>query len=613
MRSRRLLLLVVVLLSFTGAKRRAIVLPERQPIPDVFSVANVRSVSSTHLSLDLTVDFNAQVLRGSVTHTIENHTGTNKFIVDINNLIIDGVTANGKNTNWMYGEPVKNGSPLIIDIDPKTTTVRIDYHTVGSSNGVHWLQAAETRSKALPALWTESEPDLARSWIPLQDTPSNRITYDATIHAGAGEMAIMSAANNPTSTKSDGVYTFTMPHSIPSYLMALTVGKYEFRDLGNRTGVYAEPILIDDSAYELKFVPDMLSAAERLLGPYPFERYDLVLPPKYPGGMENPEANFIAQDFVTGNHPAIVQVGTLIAHEMAHTWFGDLLTCAQWNDLWLNEGFANYWAPRIDEEMGATDIAGYVLAGDRGALDDYIKLNLPARVTVLHRTFVGSERPSFTVIYYQKGEFFLKTLETLMGRTAFDAFIARYVDAHRFHWVDEVSFRDTLLSDPAYSAGLLVDDWIYGSGLPRNIAPTPPSTLVANVAVQADAFRAGTKASSLDTTGWTDLYWSIFLSDIQDIFVSRRSELDAAFGFSKMNTPPNWWLIAAARSLDATSKTLLDRYLTIGKPDSINVWYTLSQTSAGRAYATPLYNNVRVAYDATSRSIISGYLTSPLP
>jgi leukotriene-A4 hydrolase len=605
MRPRRVVLMLAVLLTFVAARHRAVAPPEREPIPDVFSLSNPTRVTSTHLDLDLTVDFNAQVVRGSVTHTILNRTGDTEFIVDTNFITVENITADGQPTPWKFFGSAPNGSALVITVGPKTNKVRIDYHAAGAG-ALHWLKAQETRSGAAPAVWSENEPDLARTWIPLQDTPSVRVTYDATIHTPANEMALMSATGNPTSMRSDGTYHFSMPHSIPPYLIALTVGKYEFRDLGNRTGVYAEPVLIDDTKYEMQFLGDMVKAAERILGPYPFERYDLVFPPKYTGGMENPELNFIGQDAVTGNHPDVVVPSGLVAHELAHSWFGDLMTCAEWNDLWLNEGFATYYATRIEEESGAPDVSGYALVADRQALDSFLALKLAPRLTMLHHaTFVGSERPSFTVINYQKGEMFLKTLEDQMGRSAFDALITRYEQSHPFHWVDDVSFRDIIVSDPAYSDALLVDDWIYGSGAPSSLTPIPPSALLARTGAQADAFHAGTKAANLDTAGWTTLDFQLFLSKINDVLVPRMSELDAAFGFSKLPSPPLLWLDAAARSLDANSKTLLDRYLSIGKTDSLGVWQTLGQSTAGKAYASALFTKVQSVYDSTTRKQIA--------
>jgi hypothetical protein len=452
----------------------------------------------------------------------------------------------------------------------------------------------------MPALWSENEPDFARSWIPLQDTPSTRATYDATIHAPAGELALMSAANNPTSTNATGVYTFSMPHSVPAYLIALTVARYEFRPIGDRSGVYAEPNLVDDTAEEMRFLPDMLPAAERVMGPYPFERYDLVFPPKFSGGMENPELNFITQDAITGNHPAILPPHGIIAHELSHSWFGDRMTCGEWNDVWLNEGFATYYEKRIEEEMGAREQAEFGLMTDRDALDQYLASHPADRLTVLHRTFTGSERPSFTIIWYQKGEMFLKTLEDRMGRSAFDAAIAHYESRHPFHWIDDVDLRSELPDDPA----LQVDAWMYSGGLPSNVSPKPASALAARVTVQANAFRGGTKAAALNTAGWTNIEQQYFLQLIQDITVPRMSELDAAFGFFQMNTPPLLWDVAAAKSLDAASKALLSRLLARGTASSLPVWNTLAQTVAGKSYAVGLFAQVRGFYDpATQKSI----------
>ena len=609
MRLRRLLLAFAVLLCLTAARQRATLPPAgRQPIADVFSASNPHEVMSTHLSLDLTVDFDAQVLGGSVTHTLQHRTAARQFIVDTNGLDVDAVTADSIGAAWSFGTSAANGTPMIIAVEPGTKSVRIEYHTRPDALGLHWLTAQQTRAGTMPAMWSENEPDMARSWIPLQDTPFVRTTYEATIHVPAGELALMSAPNNPVAANDNGLYAFSMPHAMPSYLIALTVARYEFRALGGRTGVYAEPNLIDDAAYEMQFLPAMLPAAESVMGAYPFERYDLVFPPKFTGGMENPELNFISQDAVTGNHLPVIVPSGLIAHELSHSWFGDRMTCAEWNDLWLNEGFATYYTKRVEEAMGAAEQAEFELYSDRAALDQYLASGPADRLTVLHRTFTGSERPSFTIIWYQKGEMFLKTLEDRMGRAGFDAFIANYERVHPFHWVDDVELTASLESDPG---GLQLDNWLYGPGLPSNVSPPPVSSLAQRVTAQANAFRAGTRASSLDTASWTSVELLYFLQLIQDITVARMAELDAAFGFSHLNTPPPIWLVAAAKSLDTAGRALLDRYLARGTPGSLPVWNTLGQTANGRAYAVPLFNQVRGVYDAASQKTIASYLRLP--
>jgi leukotriene-A4 hydrolase len=605
---RKLSLGLALLLFAVAARRRVVPPPSARIAPaDIFSAAQPSDIESTHLSLDLTVDFATQTLRGSVVHSVSNHTGTRKFVVDTNGLDIDSITADGVTTTWSFGTPATNGTPLVIDIDSQTTTVRIDYRTRSTAGALRWLTAKQTRDGVMPAMWSSSEPDLARSWIPLQDTPSVRVSYDATVHVPSGEMALMSAANNPTSINEGGIYTFSMPHSIPSYLIALTVARYGFRPLGDRNGVYAEPNLLDDTAYEMQFLPDMFAAAQRVVGTYPFERYDLVFPPKYGGGMENPELNFIGQDAITGNHAAIFPNG-IIAHEMSHSWFGDLMTCATWSDLWLNEGFATYFEKRIEEEMSALGQAEAGFYTDRQALEQYLATRPAQRLQILHRTFVGTDRPSFTIIWYQKGEMFLKMLEDTMGRRSFDAFIARYLQLNAYHWVDDVAFgtllHAMLFQNPDLESRLQIDTWLYQGGLPSNVTAPTSSTMWDRIRVQSDAFHAGRNASQLDRTGWTLLEQLIFLQLINDVLPTRMPELDAAFGFSGMNTPPTLWLIAVARRLNSADRALLDRYLARGTSGSLPVWSTLSSNSSGLSYAIPLFNQVRDFYDtATQRQI----------
>jgi aminopeptidase N len=610
MKTRRLLLIATILLSFAAEGRQRAVSPKvvRLPAADVFSAAQPADIETSHIALDLTVDFDSSVIRGTATLQLVNHKNTTSLVLDTSGLDVDAVTADGRATGWRFLPQIANDVPLVVDIEPRTRFVRIDYRSRPSASGLQWLTAKQTRDGTTPAVTSRNEPDGARSWIPLQDTPAVRSTYDAIVRVPAGAMALMSAANNPTAANESGVYTFSMPHPVPAYLIALTVGRYAFRDMGNRTGIYAEPSQLDDAAYEMSFLPDMLSAAERVIAPYPFERYDLVFPPKYPGGMENPELNFISPELVTGNRPSRVLPSGVIAHELSHSWFGDLLTCATWSDLWLNEGFATYFEKRIEEEMGAWELAEYVFVSDRQALVDYLASRPADRLTVLHRTFINNERPSFTIIWYQKGEMFLRTLEERVGRSTFDAVIDAYLEANPFHWVDDISFRTALANAGVDFSELQVDAWMYGTGLPSNISSPTVSTLAQRVISRANAFRKGTALSALNPGDWSTVEDQFFLQQIQDIIVPRMTELDASLGLSKRATPPTVWIVAMATRLSATDKGYLDGYLARGLVNSLAVWYKLSQTTAGRQYAIALYPRVKDAYDSNSQFIITSYL-----
>lgn len=608
------LLALLFTLNAVAAPRRAVAPPVRQPrLPeaDSFSAANAAAIETKHLSLDLTVDFDAKILRGSATHEVVNHTGASTFVVDTQNLRIDGVSIDGRSTTWHYGPSATIATPLVIDIKPATHLVRIDYRTQGG-DAMHWLTPQQTTGRVSPFLWTTSEPSLARSWIPLQDTPSVRQTYDATVHVPPGLLALMSAGN-PTAVVPGGVYHFEMRHAIPSYLIALAVGRLEFRALDGRTGVYAEPELVDAAAYEMQQVPAMLDAAERVIAPYPFDRYDMLFAPQFGGGMENPQLNFIGADLITGNHSAIVEPSGLIAHEMSHSWFGDHVTCSNWRDVWLNEGFATYYEKRIHEELTGWERAeaGYFL--DRNALVGYLDSKPPSRLTVLHRDYQGTERPSFSIIWYQKGEMFLKTMEDLLGRDLFDRVIRTYLERNGDHWVDDVSLVEALRDvatggNASIESALQLDSWIYATGLPSNITAPSTSALWNRVGAQADAFRRGANASSLDSAGWGALELSFFVQQMNDLIPSRFAELDAAFHFSAMRTPPLQWLIAIASSQNATYLPQLDEYLMRGTINSLAVWSELSRTPAGIAYGRTVYAKAKDFYDSGSQRTIESYL-----
>jgi leukotriene-A4 hydrolase len=609
----RSLAFVVFALLSLGVQRRAVAPPEtRQPGADSFSAARPQQVETRHLSLDWTVDFDASVLRGSATHELVHHTDASTFVVDTRALDIDAVSIDGTPATWHFGTPAPNGTPLVIDIAPETRSVRIDYRTRPLADGLHWLTAKQTLGRTAPFLWTMSEPDLGRSWIPMQDTPSVRLTYDATVHVPPGLLAVMSA-ENPRQAAADGVYHFEMRHPIPSYLIALAVGRLEFRALDERTGVYAEPELIDEAAYEMQPVPAMVDTAERILTPYPFERYDLLFPPQFGGGMENPELNFISPEAITGNHPAVVEPSGLIAHELSHTWFGDYLTCSNWRDVWLNEGFATYYEKRIHEEMTSWERAEVGFYVDRKAVVDYVVSGVQPRLTVLHRDFAGTERPSFTIIWYQKGEMFLKTLEDLIGRDRYDAAIRSYLGRNGNRWVDDVSFLTALREsaidgDAALESRLQLDTWVYGPGLPPNMNTPATSAMWDRVAVQASAFRSGAKATSLQTKSWGPIEVNIFVQQINDLIPARLADLDAGFHFSTMKIPPLQWLVAIAKTLTAAYQPQLERFLLRGSSGSIPIWSELAKTTAGLTYGRGVYARARDFYDAPTQRAIESFL-----
>jgi leukotriene-A4 hydrolase len=603
--SRRLALSLVTLLFLVAAKPRAVRHPElipAHPPADAFSFANASQVTTRHVALDLEVDFATRRLEGTATLTLENLTGTQQLVLDTYGLDIHSVTLDGATpTLWSLGAPKDYGQPLTIAIQPPTKTVTIDYITMPDAPALHWNTAQQSYGRKEPYLYSLNEPIQARSWIPIQDTPSTRMTWEATLRVPPQLLALMSAENNPTATNSSGVYSFKMTKTVPAYLIALAVGRLEFHVFDERTGVYAEPELMADAIHELHYVPDMVDAAERVIGPYPFVRYDLLLmPPTFiVGGMEHPMLNFINPfSVVTGNHAEDPEPRNLIAHELAHSWAGDLVTLANWNDVWLNEGITSYLTLRIIEEMLGTERVELQYFFDRSSYQNYVALPANKIPSIMHR-HVAWPTDGFGSTGYTKGELFIKTLEDLLGRPTLDAFLDRWFERFAWRWVDDQTFLGTLAEFVPPGADLRLVEWLYASGLPSNLTAPTSSTLYSRVVARAQAFAAGTPLAQLAPQTWTEVEMELFLSTASaNAIRSRMSEIDAAFGLSMRNAPPHAWLIHAANASYAPARPAIERVLMRGGTNA-GIWQiynALKNTPANRAFAMEIFNVARNRY-----------------
>ncbi|MBZ0113834.1 MAG: hypothetical protein K8J08_15335, partial [Thermoanaerobaculia bacterium] len=470
---------------------------------DVHSFAEPEKVKVTHLDLDLTVDFDQRRLSGMASLTLDNQ-GTDRLVLDTRDLEIRRVLLGDdhRETTFEVGESVPFlGEPLTIAIEPTTAVVHIEYAT-RSADAVQWLAPEQTAGGKRPFLFTQSQAILARTWVPCQDSPAVRMTYAATIRVPLGLMALMSA-ENPTAVDPDGVYTFQMPQPIPSYLLALSVGDLEYRAFDDRSGVYAEPSMVEAAAWEFADTPQMITATEQLYGPYRWGKYDLlVLPPSFPfGGMENPRLTFVTPTVIAGDRSLVA----LIAHELAHSWSGNLVTNATWNDFWLNEGFTVYLERRVMEKVYGEDYATLLAELGRQDLNETIaRIGADSADTDLYLDLDGRDPDDgMTDVAYEKGYFLLRRLEEAVGRETWDPFLKGYFEAHAFQSTDTAKFvaylEDNLLSKlPEGSEGTKVDvnAWIYQPGLPSDF-PVIHSSALEGVETQLAAWLAGTPATDL--------------------------------------------------------------------------------------------------------------------
>ncbi|MBK8498512.1 MAG: M1 family metallopeptidase [Flavobacteriales bacterium] len=582
----------------------------RQPQPiltmDHHSHARPDEARITHLDLDVSVDMVAKRITGSARYDIEG-TG-DRIIFDTDGLRIDSVTlGDGSEAEYVLGDSTFLGRPLTVMLPNGEKRVSIAYSTSAGARALQWLRPEQTADRTHPFLFTQGQAILTRTWIPVQDSPGIRFTYNATVRVPKELMAVMSATN-PTKRSADGSYTFKQERAIPAYLIALAVGDLEFAPIGERTGVYAERSVVKKAAWEFADVERMLESAEALYGPYRWGRYDLiVLPPSFPfGGMENPCLTFATPTIIAGDR----SLTALVAHELAHSWSGNLVTNATWDDFWLNEGFTVYFEHRICElvygpertamqaVLGIQDLRATMehLEADGHAADTHLRLDLEGR----------NPDDGMNEVAYEKGCALLRTLESRVGRPVFDGFLRDYFDTFAFQSMTTDRFVEHLrnkLLDPN-KIEFDIAAWIDGPGLPAD-AVLPESDRFAMVDAELAHWMSGTPAADLKTTDWGTFEWMHFLRHLpKSMTDAQMTQLDAAFHFSDSGNAELLvaWLENCIRNDHDEAYAQLDSFLNrVGRRKYLVPLYTaLIDTEKGRLTAQTIYRTARPNYHAVS-------------
>lgn len=575
---------------------------------DTHTYAKPKEAVTKHLSLNLAVDFEKKQLKGFAKWYIENN-NSNKIIFDTRDLNIEKVTIGEAEKSTTFRVSKNNdkfkGAALTVEIQPTTEVVTIYYSTSPEkAAALDWVEPALTADKNHPALFTQGQAILTRTWLPCQDSPGIRITYDATMKVPTDLMAVMSATN-PTEKSTNGVYTFEMKQPIPAYLIALAVGDLEFKSIGERTGIYAEPSVIDAAAHEFADMEKMLIAAENLYGAYDWERYDvIVLPPSFPfGGMENPRLTFATPTIIAGDR----SLTSLIAHELAHSWSGNLVTNATWDDFWLNEGFTVYFERRIMEALYGEDYANMLsvlghqdLVSDIHDLDEadtHLKLNLKDR----------DPDDGMTDIAYEKGAFFLILLERQVGREKFDAFISKYFQKHKFQTITTEDFIQYLNEYLIQPNGVRIDlnEWIYGPGIPDNIH-LRESKRFKNVETQVAQFYQTKDANNLETAEWTTHEWLHFIRNLKpDTDNSIMAKLDDTFKFSDSGNNEilaAWFELSIKNGYASEILPKIEKFLTsVGRRKFLTPLYRGMKENEMMEQAKAIYAKARPNYHSVSR------------
>lgn len=588
------------------------------PYKDTHSKSNALEMHPQHVSLDIEVDFEKQQIHGSSKWFLKPDKGTKKAIFDTYRLEIDSILyADGSQAKYEIGthDPIL-GAALEVEIEEDTYELTIYYKTGEDATALLWLTPEQTFGKEAPYLFTQGEPIYTRTWVPSPDGPGYRFTYDAKVKVPEGLLALMSA-ENPQEKSEDGIYTFKMDQKIPAYLMALAVGDIDFKAVDERTGVYAEAAILDKAHKELDGLGAMVNIAEDLYGEYKWDRFDvLFLPSGFPmGGMENPRLTFATPTILAGDKSLL----NLIAHELAHSWSGNLVTGATWGDIWLNEGFTVYIERRITEaEHGADYTAMLWDLAEKKVDADVERLGADSESTWLKLDLDNKDpEDAFTRIAYDKGAALLLLIEQTVGRENMDNFLRKYFSEHAFESMDTERFlvylnENLLDQNDAWKETIRVDEWVYGAGKPANY-PKVKNTRFEQVDTQVLAFIEATDAAALKTENWSTHEWLHFFNELPaKLSLEQMQDLDKAYQLtnSENSEIANAWFLQSIRSEYETAYPKLEEFLfTVGRGKFLYPLYgEMAKTEKGKAMAKKIYEKSRANYHPIAQRSIDGIL-----
>jgi leukotriene-A4 hydrolase len=459
--------------------------------------------------------------------------------------------------------PTETGDALTIRLTPEMIVVgarmkiAVEYTTDGCGGGspvggaCAWLDPQQTAGKKYPYIFTQSQAIHARSILPCQDTPSVKATFDAVISVefdGPPLTVVMAALAAPNVTgDKPNMFRFNQPRPVPSYLIAFAAGELDFRDLSPRCRVWAEPTVIESAASEFRDTEKILDCAEGIAGPYLWERYDLLcMPPSFPyGGMENANLTFVTPTLLAGDRSLV----SVIAHEISHSWSGNLVSCIDWRSFWCNEGFTVYLERAIIREMHGQPQADLSACNGRRELGRYIDNVGPEHnyTRLVPELDAGSDPDdAFSLVPYEKGFLFLKYLEFSIGSTGESTRPAEDFKVMLREWFTEYAYQSISSSDfivffnkryPKAGGQVDVGTWLHGPGpapveveLDRSLTDDATSLAMRWGAASLENY-SGPAEDTYGQFAKTDLSrWSApqvitFLSELYGLVVSKSAKL----------------------------------------------------------------------------------------
>jgi leukotriene-A4 hydrolase len=580
---------------------------------DPASYTDLTQGKINHIDFRIGVDFSTRILEIEATYQLQEPVRGSLYL-DSFKIDLKEAQTDGRTLEWEFDTQDEIlGERLHLKGFEGDSTFTLIFSTSPEARALQWLNASQTAGGNDPFLFSQCQAIHARSIFPCQDTPSVRFTYSAEVEVPQGLVAAMAAEQDGVQEGNGQVgFNFKMPQPIPSYLFALAVGHLVFREFGPRTGIYAEPETIEAAAWEFAENEMKMIEAEKLLGPYLWGRYDLlVLPPSFPyGGMENPRLTFLTPTAILGTRGHT----SLITHELAHAWTGNLVTNATWQDFWLNEGWTTYAETRISEVLEGKDATDLHLAfNERQLIAIMERVGMDSPQTAL-KLPADRDADSFTTtIPYYKGCFFLQECEHAVGRERFDAFIQKYMASFQFQSLTTEAFLDFLKAElPDVFEKVDVQKWIYEPGLPEE-RHRPKSHLYDEVQLALDHYEQGSKPTKEQVQGWHRYQVLSFLQGLpRKISVEDCQYFDDILELEKRNDVAffsYFYVIAIASGYEAVLPRVEQFMGKIGRMLYVlPIVRTMIETEWSREHIRPLFERVRDRHHQITVHAIEGML-----
>jgi len=594
---------------------------------DPHSQTNIQDIVTRHISILWDVQFDNKVLTGQVSLTGEALVdNVSVFIFDSKDLDIhSALDAQGGSLQYsLESEHQVFGQALHVKLNQplkkgEKVTVTLKYSTRPTSSAIQWLAPSQTAGKKEPYLFTQCQAIHARTMLPCQDAPSVKATYEASVTVPAQLTAVMSAleAKEPTTHGDRKTFFFTQPVPISSYLIALGVGDLVCKDIGPRTKVWSEPSYVDRAAYEFAETEQFIQVAEKYLGPYVWGIYDiLLLPPSFPyGGMENPCLTFVTPTLLAGDR----SLADVVAHEISHSWSGNLVTNKTWEHFWLNEGWTVYNERLIHGHIHGNLERHFKSLQGLKALDDSIDMyGVDSPHTCLYQKLNDIDPDdAFSSVPYEKGFNFLFYLETVVGGLdTFLPFARAYFDKFKYSTITTEEFKIFFLEYFNNLGSKLDviewDKWLYGKGNTPVSNKFDESISASSIAL-AEKWLSGVDGDSKDIDGWNAGQITLFLDTIitsdKSLDIQSVANIDQLYNFTSSNNSEvrfRWYQIGIKAEYDPVFPAAAKFVVEQGRMKFVRPLYrSLYKSNKGRSLAVDTFKKNSTFYHSIAAKMIA--------